>query len=281
LRHPSGRSGLTSYSGWRILQAASRRLRAWLVVQGYGGKMIVRAIGSLAAALLMMASPAPALASDLLPDLGMEPITNIYTDTTTIPGHTLLWYGALVANAGAGPFEVSGTRASTSDQYMAVAQDVYQSGGGFRSVPTTDVFGYVSGEWRLKLLEKGWLSTLTGTQVGVLAKHWYCPNDDVAYNLTLPGAPQTRVYRSSCGHGNTSLLSTIDGISVGWADNYPATTVNQYIDITGVPDGVYKLFSKADPRNYFLESNDSNNQTWTEIQLQAGTVTILNYGPHI
>ena len=52
--------------------------------------------------------------SDLLPDLGMAPLTDFSIDTTTLPGHRLLRYSATMVNVGAGPLELHGSRPSTT-----------------------------------------------------------------------------------------------------------------------------------------------------------------------
>jgi hypothetical protein len=129
---------------------------------------------------LSVASGAPATASsDLLPDLGMGRISDIRIDTTSMPGHELLRYGATVADVGAGPLQ-TGTRPSTSQTFMNAAQDIAQSGGGFRVVSTKDTMQYLKEEWRVGVLESGWLQKGAGKHVPVLAKHWYCPEDDLS-----------------------------------------------------------------------------------------------------
>ena len=88
------------------------------------------------------------------------------------------------------------------------------------------------------------------------------------------------VYRS-CGGGQPSLLAVTVGVSVGWADIYGPNSFQQWIDITHVPDGTYFLYSKADPNNFFQESNNNDNVTWTKISISGTTVKVLQFGPHI
>jgi hypothetical protein len=49
------------------------------------------------------------------------------------------------------------------------------------------------------------------------------------------------------------------GISRGWADVYDWYLPDQYIDVSGVADGVYVLQTVADPDNSLVEADDSNN----------------------
>jgi len=224
---------------------------------------------------------ASAQTGDLLPDLGMAPITTVYIDTTTIPGHRLLRYNALLANVGAGAFEVVGSRSSTTDPSMSVVQDIYQSGGGFRSVSTSATMQYqVDARWRLEDLEGGWLQTVGGQRLVALYKHWYCALDDDHYSPNLPDSPPTVGYTGNCGRDQPDLLSMTMGVSVGWADNYEASDFRQFIDITSVPNGAYYLYATADPNGYFTESSTANNTTWDKIRINQNGVKILQYGPH-
>lgn len=97
------------------------------------------------------------------------------------------------------------------------------------------------------------------------------------YRLTLPGAPQTAVYT---GCGTSSSLAVKMGLAVGWGDKYPWYLTGQYIDITGLAAGKYRLVVTADPQAWFLESDPSNNATWVDLELYAkGGAKILAYGP--
>ena len=74
------------------------------------------------------------------------------------------------------------------------------------------------------------------------------------------------------------------GLSRGWGDTYGANTVGQYLDITGLVDGRYRLRSmadgdSADGSDRFLESDETNNSTWADLQITGNTVTVLHYGP--
>ena len=56
----------------------------------------------------------------------------------------------------------------------------------------------------------------------------------------------------------------------------------QWIDITGLTPGRYKLTGTVDAQNYYRESNETNNTTWTILQLNGdNTVTVIQQGPHV
>jgi Lysyl oxidase len=64
----------------------------------------------------------------------------------------------------------------------------------------------------------------------------------------------------------------IQGITQGWADTYDWYLPDQYIEVTGVPDGYYLLETTVDPDNSLLESDETNNCGSVLIRLsQMGT----------
>jgi hypothetical protein len=68
------------------------------------------------------------------------------------------------------------------------------------------------------------------------------------------------------------------GVQVGWADVYGWNLADQYIDITGVPDGTYELLQIANPNGSVVESNPDDNCTSTVISLAGDTVTPVQPG---
>jgi Lysyl oxidase len=223
-------------------------------------------------------------ASDRLPDLGMGALTNLSIDTTTISGHRLLRFRTLIANVGAGPFETIGSRQDTSVSEMTVSQRIYDDTGSYRETGTSAVMFY-SGDghdhWHVRDAEAYELRRLdNGVRVGTGAKHGFCYYDNARYRLSLAGAPPDPVYTAS-GCGTQSDLTVTTGLSVGWGDIYAATLPFQWIDITGLKPGHYRLQATADPQNSFLESNDNNNMTWVNIQLKSSSVKIVATGPVI
>ena len=45
----------------------------------------------------------------------------------------------------------------------------------------------------------------------------------------------------------------LQGLAVGWADEYHQSTPLQELEITGLPTGDYYLTHEADPENHWLE----------------------------
>jgi hypothetical protein len=233
-------------------------------------------------AVLAGASPA-AGAQVVLPDLRMAKLTTIRLDTTTMPGHRLLRYTATMVNIGPGVLEVRGSRTSTTAS-MAVVQRIYNDDGTFSDVSKSIRMQYAGDghdHWHSLNMEGGRLVRLDNTKVGALAKHGFCFFDNVAFALTLPGAPPSPVYTSgnSCAMGNGNALSVLMGLSIGWGDMYSSSTNFQWIDITGLPNGTYRLSATADPRHLVSEASYTNNSASARIKITSTGVTVLAYGP--
>lgn len=245
-------------------------------------RLVVAAVA--AAAATMVVAPAAA-ASQLLPDLGMARLKDFSIDTTTIPGHKLLRYTARMVNVGAGPLELHGSRANTSTTDMTVTQRVYTSTGGFVDESTPLVMFYAGdghNHWHTKDMEGGVLARLdNGKVVGTLAKEGFCFFDNMQYMLTLPGAPQSATYVEppSCSPDQPDALTASMGLSVGWGDIYPANIAFQYVDITGLPQGKYKLTASANPNNQAFESNYSNDSVWAKLQINNNSVKVIQTSP--
>ncbi len=88
------------------------------------------------------------------------------------------------------------------------------------------------------------------------------------------------MYINETSYGETGEeLQVLMGLSIGWGDEYPYYLSDQYVDITGLPNGKYRLKVTADYKGEFVESDDSNNFTWVDISLRNGRVSVLAYGP--
>jgi hypothetical protein len=235
---------------------------------------------AVAAVLALSRPPAAAAATDRLPDLGMARLRDFSIDTTTRPGRRLLRFTTIIVNVGAGPFETIGRRSSTSTTQMAVSQRIRTSAGTYREISTPAVMFWAGDghdHWHVRDVEAYRLIRLdNGRRVGTGAKHGFCYFDNTAYRLGLAGAPSAPVYKG-CGWAGALRVTT--GLSVGWGDTYPAGIAFQWIDITGLRSGLYRLRATADPANWFAETNNANNSTWVTLRLTGSGVRVLTYGP--
>ena len=223
---------------------------------------------------------------DLLPDLGMAQLDQIQIQNTGTMKQ--LRFASTIVNIGAGPFEVTGRRPDTATTEMTTTQRIYDSVGDYRDRSTAATFIY-SGDghnhWHVKDLEDYDLFRLDASgnviEPAVAeqgAKIGFCFFDNFDY-----GSSELEYYLH-CENGNPDALRVTMGLSRGWGDRYWANQVGQYLDITGLSDGRYRLLVTADGSSAhgtdrFLESDETNNSTWADLQITGDTVTVLQYGP--
>jgi hypothetical protein len=220
-----------------------------------------------------------------LPDIRMGPLQDLRVRKSP-EGRRLLRFSALMVNVGRGPFELQGQRPDTNTAEMTVTQRVLNNAGDYRSLPTTARMFY-SGDghdhWHVKDLQRYTLKRLgNSSQVRESPKQGFCVYDYVYYNLTLRGAPSSKQYReaNTCGELEDEEALQVDmGLSVGWADKYAHFLPYQWIDITGLRSGTYRLRAVTDWKNEFKESRESNNFTWVKIKLKGNKVRVLREGP--
>lgn len=202
----------------------------------------------------------------------------------TAGGQKQLRFSATIVNVGAGPFELTASRPAGGE--WSVEQVTTNTDGSKSSVPTAVSMVYGGdghSHWHIRDLENYELDRLdNGSKVGTGMKSGFCFFDTTPYRLSLPGAPQTRQYSSlSCGHADA--LNASMGLSVGWGDKYSWTLPDQYINITGLANGKYRLHATADANGNFAESNETNNGTWVDLQIStrkgSTSVKVLGYGP--
>ncbi|MDP9397028.1 MAG: lysyl oxidase family protein [Actinomycetota bacterium] len=216
---------------------------------------------------------------DLLPDLRMAPMTNFSIEETR-GGRRLLRFDSVIVNVGKGRFEARGSRPDQATELMRTSQRVYNTAGRYRTVRTAAQM-YYSGDghdhWHVRDLEQfTFVSKEGGTGVGTLAKHGFCFFDNVPYRLGLPRAPRFPYY-SDCG--NEGDLRVRMGLSVGWGDLYDARLIDQYVDISDLPDGRYRMTGTADPQRWFKESNPRNNASWVDLDIRGTDVRVLARSP--
>lgn len=238
---------------------------------------------ALIGATLTVARIAPAVASadDGLPDLAMAPLRD-FTIERAADGRRLLRYTATVVNIGQGRFQVRGARASTGASEMAVVQQIHDHTGAVRNVATPARM-YFAGDghshWHVRDLEDSVLERRENrSKVGSGAKHGFCFYDNVAFRMSLPGAPPSPGY-TTYGR-DPGVLAQSMGLSIGWGDAYSWQLVDQWIDITKVGPGNYRLRNTADAQNWFAELDELNNLTWVDLQLKSkGPPRVVRYGP--
>lgn len=241
-----------------------------------------------AAVSLVVATPARTASLDK-PDLAMARLADI--DIVNASGQLQLRFSAIIVNVGQGPFELNATRPNTASPF-AVVQKVYGSGGPTElAVPGAQLIwgGDGHSHWHVRDLETYELERLdNGAKVGTGMKGGFCFFDTTAFNLSLPGAPTSAVYAPGtvCAQNNENASSLRMGISVGWGDRYGSLLRDQYIDVTNLTSGNYRLTATADLAGQFTEASETNNTTWVDLKLQisdkgkgGSKARVIGYGP--
>jgi hypothetical protein len=241
---------------------------------------VAAASAALALATLVLENNPAGAATDQLPDLGMAKLSNVQIQTSD---KKLLRFSTRIVNIGAGAFELHGSRSSTGDPTMTVTQRIFNDAGGYRDVLTTAEM-YYSGDGHAHWHAKN-LARYTLTRPGDPAfertgsKQGFCFYDNVKWFVTgAAGVPAQAVY-TGCANNQPAALNVKAGLSRGWGDRYGWKLVGQYIDITGLPDGSYRLTTTADEDNWFVEVSDLNNSTWADLRIQGNQVSVTAYGP--
>lgn len=239
------------------------------------------AILSLLLAISLLAAPLAAAAEPLLPDLGIAQLSDIRIDTSG--GRRLLRFTTVIVNVGDGPFQVRGSRATDTSPMIATQCLWDGTTGTCQDVPTSGVVMQWSGDghnhWHVVGLQEYVLARLDyGVKVGTGAKTGFCFYDNTRYRSTLPDAPSSVVY-TSCGSQASPTVTM--GLSVGWGDTYPYYLANQWVDITTLLAGRYRLTVTADPSGWFTEKTTTNNATWVDLQIKGkgSSVRVVAYGP--
>jgi hypothetical protein len=186
-------------------------------------------------------------------------------------GRTLLVFASAVENAGRGPLLVHAGRTGAHLPLRA-RQVVRRADGSTVQRLLGPVLVYVVSEthahWHLPDFDRYELRDASGRLVRPTRKTGFCLGDRYRRaGLRLPGEPAFAVLTGECGRGRPGLTRLVQGISVGYGDDYVPELEGQSIDVTGVPAGRYLLVHRVNAARALLESDYGNNEasTWVEL----------------
>lgn len=200
-------------------------------------------------------------------------------------GAKRLRFTSVIVNLGPGPFQLygydeDGTAVVGDD--LLVRQQILLGNGTFLDQDTTATMFWARdghnhfhahGLTNLKLFDAD------GREVARSRKVGFCFLDSYRYTSTQPS-----VYNSAshvCVPAPNGRVPM--GVSPKWADIYVATIAWQWIDISGLPNGTYRVEVVADPPwstgGRFLEANESNNRGWTKIRITGNSVSVVSKSP--
>jgi hypothetical protein len=198
-------------------------------------------------------------------------------------GTKRLRFTTIIANIGQGPFRMYGYDedgvAKVGDDLLVRQLIQLTDGSWFTRETGTTMYWSGDGHnhFHVKGVSLARLQSADGlTTLKTIHKIGFCFLDSYRYGSTA-GTTFDSAHHvcQPAPNGRVPM-----GVSVRWADVYRSTIAHQWIDITGVPNGEYRIQVFADPPistgGRFLESNESNNKGWTRVRITGSSITILS-----
>lgn len=203
----------------------------------------------------------------LLPDLDPVAPSGLQARIVEIDGkrHVRMSFSSAAENVGAGVLWIRGARSEIGSETMDAEQVIRMPDGSTVTKPGVGNMRYIVDpthqHWHLEPFmiyelrkQKGFKLVRPDEKTG------FCLGDRYPFNptrlATPPGPPE---FVSSCGLGETGLLSVEEGIAPGYGDDYRQWLDGQWIDITGVSAGRYVLVHRVNVGHPLAESNYANN----------------------
>jgi hypothetical protein len=207
----------------------------------------------------------------LLPDLATVRILDVFLSVEA--GAEVLRFSNAIANIGSGPLYVHSERylgTNTDGLKSKATQFFFDSRGDKVGENEIGVFVFhpQHNHWHVEKVANYELYSAEddgrGAKFGPLVttseKISFCLRDDFSLHSG-----------ETSGYGNAGFFTDcggqFQGISPGWVDFYGATLAGQQFDVTGIPNGIYYLYSKANPSKRIKESNYDNNDTWVSLNI--------------
>lgn len=215
---------------------------------------------------------------------GLGEAASCYPEETVEHGaRRCLRFDQIVANVGAGPFEVRYRMDDPADAELR--QRIYRSDGSFydRRADTYELHpAHAHFHYRNFAQSHLWASNAEGDRLGQspvrsgrkngfcmidVDNVWFGRKGDAAkaYNFPRCNAPT---------ESDASGTYMTNGISVGWADVYNWFLADQYIEVSGLEDGYYLLETEADAAGTIVETHEQDNESWSLIRLRGNAAEL-------
>jgi hypothetical protein len=229
--------------------------------------------------------PLPAPKSPALPDLAMSPLTEIQASEAVGSDDQYVSFTAAPANVGRGALIVNAVRADRRGGWRVSQRFDEPDGSLSETISEGDVVwgGHGHSHWHVHMGASYWLSRPSSRErLRSYDKVGFCFFDQRPLLRQPPDAPaRPRFPKTGCN--SEDALEFTMGLSRGWSDPYPWALPDQRLDVTGLEDGVYRLWATADPGGWFRETNEQNNLTWVDLRLTLSVspprVEVVRRGP--
>jgi hypothetical protein len=230
--------------------------------------------------------PGPPVGEAVLPDLMPDPPDNL--GTKRVNGTWQVSFSTIIVNVGDGDLLLRATREQGGEwrAEQLVPHDV--SGAEVMPLDASLAWGGDGHDhWHVVRVASVWLTPLDtsgraaiGDKSRIDTKIGFCFYDHTHH---LTRGPERDVYSShSCGREDDDVVGM--GLSPGWNDTYARNLPGQFVDLTGLRDGKYRMWAEVDEAGWFREARRDNNVTWADFELstrQGGvrTAHVTRVGP--
>lgn len=229
--------------------------------------------------------PLPAPRAPAVPDLAMSPLYDIAISEAIDGSSQYVSFTAAVANVGRGALIIHAVRADRRGAWRVSQRFDEPDGSLSETITPGDVVwgGHGHNHWHVHMGASYWLTRPgSSARIRTYDKVGFCFFDQRPL-LTQPStAPTHPQFPKTACNGESTLEFTM-GLSPGWGDPYPWALPDQRLLLTGLPDGVYRLWATADPGRWFREANETNNATWVDLRVNLQTtpprVDVVRRGP--
>ena len=205
-----------------------------------------------------------------LPDLEAHPIERPIIEQTSLSGRSvlLLRFDGFVANKlGAGALYLYGDQRFVDDGVPTMARIFQRVYGADPAVDFVDhqlsgtkfIYETTDGHthWHLYHAARYSLWNQAGTaEVAPNNKVGFCMIDS-EQAATAPAASFT-YGNGNCGDPHPEATEAYMGLTPGWRDIYTRTLWWQWVDISDVQPGTYRLRTDVDPANFVMEVEETN-----------------------
>ncbi len=195
-----------------------------------------------------------------------------------------LRFDQIIANSGEGAMELRFRMEGLATE-QPILQRIYATDGSHHD-RTADTYEFHATHAHFHYKNFGqarlWASNPAGERLGdepvaTGNKVGFCPIDIENFRFGEDGdAPRTYFFERCNNPTESDATGTymVTGISPGWADVYNWFLADQYIEVSGVPDGYYLLESIADPAQTVVESEEIDNSSEVLIEICGESVDI-------
>jgi hypothetical protein len=224
------------------------------------GKLACRALALSCALAGLPVAGAAAAAPDLVADPpGAASAPEVYDDGAG--PRLLIRFDGFVHNRGPGALEIRASN-RVGTVMTSVSQRIYDGAGGFvDSASAADVLYETDDShdhWHLKHIARYSLWNVEGTaEVAPAQKVGFCLLD--SQRVEAPGSsPQTYTGSNLCEQRNPTASGLTMGVSAGWRDVYNRELAFQWVDVSDVAPGSYRLRAEIDPERTIVETVEAN-----------------------